>query len=150
MNPDADRKRALLEHWLTLHDVHRLPFHAGGALDAPASLTSLRTHLQGIQESVYVLVRRSAPTRPVYIGQSVHPYSRWQGHLREIRLEKGRYAAWTVFLAEPLDLYVVPVAAMRGPPIPGFPVTAGAVEHQLISLGQDAYSGLLNQDGVGR
>lgn len=150
MNPDADKKRALLERWLTLHDVHRVPFHAGGPLDVTASLASLRAHLQDVQESVYVLVRRSAPTRPVYIGKSVHPYSRWQGHLREIQQGKGRYGAWTAFLAEPLDLYVVPVAAMRGPPIPGFPITAGAVEHQLISLGQDAFSGLLNRDGVGR
>ena len=150
MNPDADKKRALLEQWLTLHTAHRLPFHAGGPLDTPASLAALRTHLQGVLESVYVLVRRSAPTQPVYIGRAGNPIARWQSHLRKVQKGEGSYSPWTAIFAEPLDLYVVPVAEMQGPPIPCFPVTAGAVENQLISLGQDAFPGLLNRDGVGR
>jgi len=150
VNPDADKKRALLEQWLTRHAAHRFPFHPGGPLDPAASLTALRTAMPDVRESVYVLVRQSAPTRPIYIGRAVNPVSRWQSHLRSIQKQAGRYDAWSAVFAEPLDLYVVPVAEMQGPPIPCFPVTTGAVEHQLISLGQDAFPGLLNRDGVGR
>jgi hypothetical protein len=150
MNPDAAKKRVLLEQWLKLHAAHRLPFHEGGPLDAAASLSALRGHVQGVHESVYVLVRRSAPTRPLYIGKAGNPVTRWQSHLRKIQQGGGSYGAWTVLFADPLDLYVVPVFAMQSPPIPCFPVTLGAVENQLISLSQDAFPGLLNRDGVGR
>lgn len=60
------------------------------------------------------------------------------------------YVRWNAYFKEPLDLFVVAVTEMHGPPIPDFPVTAGAVEAQMISLAQDAHPGLLNREGVGR
>ena len=45
--------------------------------------------------------------------------------------------------AADLTLLVVPVAAITRPPIPGFPVTLGAVEYQLVGLVQDAHPGRL-------
>ncbi|GAA4012562.1 hypothetical protein GCM10022631_25380 [Deinococcus rubellus] len=99
---------------------------------------------------MYVLVQRSAATVPLDIGRAANPSSRWQGHLKGHRSDMPRYARWSVFFEQLLDLYVVPVGEMHGPPIPGFPVTAGAVESQLIGLAQDAYPGLLNREDVGR
>ncbi|GAA4014213.1 hypothetical protein GCM10022631_27440 [Deinococcus rubellus] len=150
MSPDAERKRELLQVWLAQRAIFQLPFHAGGSPDAAMILADLRTRLPRIQESVYILVQRSAPTIPLYIGRATNPLSRWQSHLKGHRNGLPRYARWTAFFEQPLDLFVVPVCEMYGPPIPFFPVTAGAVESQLISLGQDAYPGLLNREGVGR
>ncbi|AIZ45126.1 hypothetical protein QR90_08440 [Deinococcus radiopugnans] len=150
MNPDVDRKRALLEAWLSLHAAHRLPLHDGGALDRAVCLNRLRAGLFGVQDSVYVLVRRSEPTTPLYIGRAADPLVRWRTHLSELQRARPRSHRWAALFRDPLDLYVVPVTRMQEPPIPGFPVTAGAVESQLISLAQDAAPGLLNRDGVGR
>lgn len=150
VNPDVDRKRALLDAWLSLHAAHRLPLHDGGALDSAACLNRLRAGQPGAQDSVYVLVRRSEPTMPLYIGRAANPLVRWRTRLSELRRARPRYQRWAVLFRDPLDLYVVPATRMQGPPIPSFPVTAGAVESQLISLAQDAVPGLLNRDGVGR
>ena len=40
---------------------------------------------------------------------------------------------------------------IKFPPIPGFPVSVGSIEYQLISLAADAFdSSLLNSEGVAR
>lgn len=150
MTPDAERKRDLLHAWLTQHAAFRLPFHPGGPLNGPATLASLRAQLPVVSESVYVLVRRSAPLVPLYIGRAANPGRRWQGHFRDYRKGVKKDVRWSGYFADSLDLFVVPVSEMLSPPIPCFPVTAGAVESQLISLAQDAYPGLSNREGVGR
>lgn len=150
MTVDAARKRDLLGTWLSVHGEFRVPLHDGGPLDVHASIATLRRALTDPRESVYILVRRGAPLIPLYIGRARNPVTRWQRHLRASVSGAPGYARWPTPFAGPLDVYVVPVDAMTAPPIPGFPVTAGAVEAQLISLAQDAHPGLLNKDGVGR
>lgn len=147
---DRDRKRTLLLDWLTAHDTHRIALHDGGPIESPRILTRLRAALPAPEESVYVLVRRDAPTMPLYVGRAAQPVKRWEGHLRSLLKSTARTEAWMVHFQQPLDLYVVPVTAMQGPPIPCFPVTVGAVEAQLISLAQDTSPALLNHEGVRR
>lgn len=150
MTIDAPRKRDLLSAWLSAHSGFRVPLHDGGSLDARMAIASLRRALPDPRESVYLLVSRDTPLIPLYIGRARNPVTRWQGHLRACVGGAPGYARWAAHFAGSLDLYVVPVNEMVAPPIPGFPVTAGAVEAQLISLAQDAHPGLLNRDGVGR
>lgn len=150
MSDDHDRKRALLLNWLTTHAAHRVPLHDGGPIETPQILTRLRAALPNPEESVYILVRRDAPTMPIYVGRAAQPVSRWEGHLRSLMDSTPRKDAWRAHFQHDLDLYVVPVTAMQGPPIPGFPVTVGAVEAQLISLAQDTSPALLNREGVRR
>lgn len=150
MSDDHDRKRALLLNWLTTHAAHRVPSHDGDPIETPRILTRLRAALPNPEESVYILVRRDAPTMPIYVGRAAQPVSRWEGHLRSLLESTPRADAWRAHFQYDLDLYVVPVTAVSGPPIPGFPVTVGAVEAQLISLAQDTSPALLNREGVRR
>ncbi|GGR61147.1 hypothetical protein GCM10008959_23820 [Deinococcus seoulensis] len=150
MSDDHDRKRALLLEWLTTHDAHRVALHDGGKVESVRILMRLRAALPNPEESVYILVRRDAPTMPIYVGRAAQPVSRWKGHLRSLLESTSRADAWRAHFQHDLDLYVVPVTAMQGPPIPGFPVTVGAVEAQLISLAQDTSPALLNREGVRR
>lgn len=147
---DRHRKQALLLDWLRAHDAHRIALHDGGPIKPSQILTRLRAALPSSEESVYVLVHRDSPAAPVYVGRAAQPVKRWEGHLRGLTQSTPRTDAWRVHFQEPLDLYVVPVTAMQGPPIPCFPVTVGAVEAQLISLAQDTNPALLNREGVGR
>ena len=150
MPDDLDRKRTLLLDWLITHDAHRIPLHDGGLIKTPTILTRLRAVLPTPEESVYVLVRRDIPTLPLYVGRAAHPVKRWESHLRSLAESTPRMDAWRAHFQHPLDLYVVPVTSMQGPPIPYFPVTVGAVEAQLISLAQDLSPALLNREGVRR
>lgn len=140
----------LLLDWLTTHDAHRVALHDGGPMDTLQILTRLCAALPFPEESVYVLVHRDAPTLPLYIGRAAQPVKRWEAHLRSLTESTPRTDAWRMHFQQPLDLYVVPVTAMHGPPIPCFPVTVGAVEAQLISLAQDTSPALLNREGVRR
>ncbi|MGM9322246.1 GIY-YIG nuclease family protein [Deinococcus aquaticus] len=150
MTDDRPRKLALLDGWLTQHAAFRIAFHPGGSLAGMQTLARLRGALPRPQESVYVLVAREAPTTPLYVGRALNPVQRWQSHLRALAAPSAHSTAWQAHFTGPLDLYVIPVAEMKGPPIPCFPLTAGAVESQLISLAQDVSPVLLNREGVRR
>lgn len=97
-----------------------------------------------------MLVAADEPLRPLYIGKSKHPLHRWKQHLTHLARGEGVYARWLPLWERSLELYVIPDEALQAAPLPGFPVTVGSVEYQLIGLAQDAYDHLLNSDGVAR
>ena len=85
---------------------------------------------------------------------------RWnQGHLKKLnKVRKGKstgsYVKW-VELLDKVDMSPFILCIQEDdvsfPPIPGFPITIGAIEYQLISLAADSFSEyLLNQEGAAR
>jgi hypothetical protein len=92
---------------------------------------------------------------PVYIGKTDAPGDRWATHLHCLESGQGSYRRWRQLLLDgggcaryDMSLLVAPLSAVATPPIPGFPVTAGSVEYQLIGLASDAYPAtLLNCEG---
>lgn len=159
MSRDAERKRTLLAEWW----AEFIPARIIKLLDrlSPFNPATMLARLGGLslEPSVYVLFSAEyGQDVPVYVGQASNPVSRWNGHIEGLRKGQKSYARWRAALFDTegravaaLTLLVVPVAAITRPPIPGFPVTMGAVEYQLVGLAQDAYPGrLLNSEGRGR
>lgn len=159
MNRDADKKRELLTGWWSGY----LPTYSVRLFDRSArfDLAVARTRLAGLPAapSVYVLFATAADgTAPVYIGKAENPVVRWAQHLDGWQKGARGYGRWRAALLDPddraladLTLLVVPVADVRTPPIPGFPVTLGALEYQLVGLAADAFPGrLLNSEGKAR
>jgi hypothetical protein len=159
MSRDGDKKRDLLLAWwgelLSCLSVRLLT--RGEAIDA--EVTSARLVDVAEVSSIYVLfaVEDAGPV-PVYVGKSGDPQTRWRAHISGLTAGSGLYARWRRALLDPdgraatdLVLLVVPETAITRAPIPGFPLTVGAVEYQLVGLAGDAYPGrLLNGEGQER
>jgi hypothetical protein len=157
-----NQKATLLREWITCHSEGRIvpAFTVNGELRLTPEATEFLGRLPVGPMYVYLLgVERGEEFRPLYIGKSNDPKGRWtQGHLRGLRRaqrgEGGSYVRWlqTVTQAHPRPLLIcIAENEIQFPPIPGFPVSGGSVEYQLISLVTDAYPGtLLNHEGVPR
>lgn len=159
MSRDAEKKMFLLTEWwgefAPARTIKLLDRFA--VIDHAAALA--RLGVLSAEPSVYVLFSGTYGHEvPVYVGKADDPIRRWNGHLDGLRKGQKSYARWRTALLDPdgraaadLTLMVIPVAAINRPPIPGFPLTLGALEYQLVGLIQDAYPGrLLNVEGRGR
>ena len=157
---DPLTKRRLLDRWLAAWGpAHRACLAAAGepvvrqrALLAIASLPRAGWGA----ETIYVLLAETATgSVPAYVGRAADPLARWTQHLAGLERGRGAYARWRRALLDAqghavhgLRLLVVPVSEVTAPPLPGFPVTVGALEYQLVGLAVDAYPGrLLNHEG---
>jgi hypothetical protein len=95
-----------------------------------------------------------------YVGKASDTWRRWNnGHMRKLReaaraASRSSYTRWVQLFegtAEPISLIRLGESQILFPPIAGFPLTAGAVEYQLIALAQDCFPGrLLNREGAAR
>jgi hypothetical protein len=159
MNRDADKKRALLTSWW----ADLLPDHSFRLFErlAPLDPKAATVRLAGLTAgpSIYVLLAdMEGETTPVYIGKADDPSVRWRQHLDGWTCGTGCYARWRQALLDAegrvrydLTLLVVPAGAIAQPPLPGFPITIGSVEYQLVGLAADGFPGqLLNSEGQGR
>lgn len=152
-------KRLLLDTWMkgTPHGVHTL-MASGETIPDPSWARRLPERHPGGDFVYLLVVGTGTEARPAYIGRAASPAQRWMQHLSRFRAGQGSYGRWVSSLLDELgrartELALVVVAArdVDMPPIPGFPVTPGAIEYQLISLASDAHPGqLLNHEGVGR
>jgi hypothetical protein len=161
MRRDAETKKHLLSEWWGRFPpslTHRI-LRAGDALDVERSVASLPPGPEVGESSVYVLFGEDGEGRvPLYVGKSDAPRSRWETHLKSFAQGEGVYRKWRQALLDgagtarfDLWLLIVPASRITAPPIPGFPVTVGSVEYQLVALAADAFPGrLLNSEGRGR
>lgn len=161
MVPDFE-KQQLLNAWLETQHAFRLHFACREEpIDAISILQQISNHHQSTLhlegEYIYLLCEDTTLPVPRYIGRAKDPLKRWKGHLKAFQKGEKNYALWQAQLLSDsqarmnLVLYVIPVAQVTAPPIPGFPVTVGALEYQLISLAEDAFeTPLLNFEGKKR
>ena len=163
MSQDADRKRVLLTDWCgAFLPQHSAPILTRGMpVGRELALERIARMPAGCPagSSVYVLLAETVEGPvPVYIGKADSPLRRWRQHLEGWCLGTRSYAKWREVLLDPdglarddLTLLIVPATSIDRPPIPGFPMTIGAVEYQLVGLAEGAYPGrLLNDEGRGR
>lgn len=159
MNLDAQKKSALLTSWY--EDF--LPSHTVCLFDRLSRFdrTTAISRLANLptKPSIYILfVTEQDCFVPVYIGKADSPLLRWGQHLEGWSKGAGSYARWRAALLDTdgranadLTLLVIPLDEIKQPPIPGFPVSLGTVEYQLVGLASDAFPGrLLNSEGRGR
>ena len=158
---DHLRKRQLFEAWLSQHQSFATALSgAGQPLNVKEAVERI-AHLvgkQGSAEYIYLLVeQQDGEEVPAYIGKSKTPVSRWTSHLKNLLVGEKSYGRWQARLLDegqvrqPLGLYVIGQDQVQSPPIPGFPMTIGAIEYQLIGLAADAFvPRLLNSEGQAR
>lgn len=155
-------KRELLQAWLDQFSRNTINIcKAGNKIDKNLVLNQIQTQYmtKDKHEWIYILtVKKDNNDIPLYIGKTNSPYNRWKSHIENIEnieKNKGLYKRWTQVLYNPNktaieDLYItlVPQSDISKPPIPGFPISIGAIEYQLISIASDVYPQyLLNKEG---
>jgi hypothetical protein len=126
----------------------------------PVSAKALQLHRlpQGDPLSGYIyilLIDNGSERIPVYIGRAKDPIVRWSKHLAGLHSGERSYARWCkVLLTDEgmarygLNLVVIPISEVKHAPLPNFPISAGAIEYQLIAIAGEAYPGwLLNHEG---
>ncbi len=156
---DQEKKRTLLTTWW----ADFIPTYSVRLFDrnAPFDPTAAISRLKGCipAPSIYILFADSdGEDTPVYIGKADNPLTRWRQHLDGWAKGMGSYARWRTELLDcnsgvrsDLMLLVVPVDVVTQPPIPGFPLSMGSLEYQLVGLAEAAYPGrLFNSEGKGR
>jgi hypothetical protein len=164
MQRGDEGKARLFTTWFEAHrDTNIVPLFSAVApqfvLIAAAPLFFARPERAGLY--LYMLLAKSLhECYPLYIGKTTSPRKRWlQGHLRHLRQARsgaqvGSYSRWVQVL-ETLEgqayLFCIHECAITSAPLPGFPMTIGSIEYQLVSLASDAFPGrLFNSEGRGR
>ena len=165
-DPDKKKKHEFYEVWVKAHKVNNICELFERTLPnieiSKSFVEFISSRKVGIYH-IYIMMKRNEQGHliPLYIGKSKAPQSRWlQGHLKKLlAVDKGRinssnYNNWLSNLNSincTVYLMCVEQNKIKFPPIPGFPVSVGSIEYQLISLAADAFdSSLLNSEGVAR
>ena len=166
-NPDNKKKRGFYEVWVKAHiednNICKLFERTSPNIEISKSFIEfINSRKTGINH-IYIMMKKNERGNliPLYIGKSNSPRTRWlHGHLRNLlAVEKGEvnsknYNNWLKKLnSKNCTVYLMCVdqEKIKFPPIPGFSVSVGSIEYQLISLATDAFdSSLLNSEGVAR
>jgi hypothetical protein len=166
MRNDKQKKRNLLQKWLTTH----LPDNFSTLFDHQSKQYEITLEAERLFKekdrqlgmSLYVVCLNDPISNPipVYIGKSSALLNRWKnGHIKKLRdayhkKTSGSYAKWIdLFDREDKIPFIICVDEkdVRFPPIPNFPITIGSIEYQLIALASDSYPDyLLNYEGKSR
>lgn len=165
-DPDKKKKHDFYEVWVKAHkddNICKLFERTSPNIEVSKSFIEfINSRKVGIHH-IYIMMKKNEQGHliPLYIGKTKFPKSRWlQGHLKKLlAVEKGRinssnYNKWLNSLNSTnctIYLMCVEQKKIKFPPIPGFPISVGSIEYQLISLAADAFdSSLLNSEGVAR
>ncbi|MFC4455674.1 GIY-YIG nuclease family protein [Deinococcus sonorensis] len=156
---DSAVARRHFEGWLAAHQGYGFvlanagePMVRGRML---AQLTSLTGRQQDPEYICLLMEQRLGDETPAHIGRTRTPGRYWSDHLRGLLAAQGEYARWRRRLLREghdtvrydLHLYVIGQRHVAFAPQPDGPVSAEAVERQLVALATEGFPLRLLNDG---
>ena len=160
MNRDKKKKQELFLDWILKHQEDNTCILFKKTYPELEISTELNEFLRKYKSNtVYIMMNlENNIWQPQYIGKSKNVKKRWMDHINELKNvylninnRKSNWRERLIKIKIPINLLCVEEESIKTPPIPGFPITIGAIESQLISLASDCYdSPLLNYEGVKR